>query len=227
VTRAAFLSRRTRLSVVLVISLLRGAGPIMAAGPCSPFEGRPIDAGILMEMRQAAGDRRLYRVDPDLSKVGFCVRHFPFREFRGEFTNIVGGLALPPEPTGHGHALLLIHTSSLQSNEPDMLPLVTGQSFMDTTRYPEILFVGRKLEWLGPVQAHLYGELTLRGRTRPVLFDVEIETLAPEDADEAGHIRLRGRSHVSRFNFDMHGYRLVVSETVQLCLAMELVRWSK
>ena len=77
-----------------------------AIEPCTPFEGGRGDAELLATMRQAAKDGRMYRVDADTSSVGFCVRHFPFQEFRGQFRNIVGGLALPPDPSQYGHALL-------------------------------------------------------------------------------------------------------------------------
>jgi polyisoprenoid-binding protein YceI len=75
------------------------------------------------------------------------------------------------------------------------------------------------------VQAHIYGELTLRGRTRPIIFDVEIDVLDDMEDDRAGRIRLRGTSHVSRFKYDMRSHRFFVSETIQLCLAVELVPW--
>jgi polyisoprenoid-binding protein YceI len=153
------------------------------------------------------------------------VRHFPFQEFRGEFTNIVGGLAFPSDPAQYGQALLLIHTSSLKSDNTALVPLVKGSNFMDTANYPEFLFVGRRVEWLNAVQAHIYGELTLRGRTLPVIFNVEIDVLDDTNGNRADRIRLRGTSHVSRFKFDMRSHRFFVSDTIKLCLAVELVLW--
>lgn len=177
-------------------------------------------------MRQAASEGRLYRIDNAVSRVGFCVRHFPFQEFRGEFSDVVGGLAFPPERTGYGQALLLIQTTSLRSNNRALAPVVRGNNFMDTANYPHILYVGHKFEWLSTLHAHLYGELTVRGRTHPVIFDVDFDV--PEDTPDSWpeRVRLRGLSHVSRFNFDMHSHRLLVSDTVRLCLSVELVRWS-
>ena len=212
-------------SVVFVISLLLATGPAGAGEPCTPFEGGRVDAKILATMREAAREGRLYRVDDAVSKVGFCVRHFPFQEFRGEFTNIVGGLAFPQDPAQYGQALLLIHTSSLKSKSTALMPMVKGHNFMDTANYPEILFVGRRFEWLNAVQAHIYGELTLRGRTRPIIFDVEIDVLDDMEDNPASRIRLRGTSHVSRFKYDMRSHRFFVSETIQLCLAVELLPW--
>ena len=212
-----------RVIPALFVCLL--ANGTAAVEPCTPFEDGRVDAALIAAMRKAASEGRMYRVDPDSSNVGFCVRHFPFQEFRGEFRNLVGGLALPPDPGQYGHALLLIHSASLVSENSDLVPLVIGHSFIDAERYPEILFVGRRFVWLDDRQARIYGELSLHGRTRPVIFNVEIERLADKDTLAGQHIRLQGTTLVNRFQFDMRNYQYFVSEQVKLCLSAELVPW--
>jgi len=212
-----------RVMPALLLCLL--VNPVAAVEPCAPFENGRVDAGLITAMRKAASEGRMYRVDAGNSKVGFCVRHFPFQEFRGEFRNLVGGLALPPDPGQYGHALLLIHSASLISENSNLVPLVIGRSFIDAERYPEILFVGRRFVWLDDRQARIYGELTLRGKTQPVVFDVEIERGAGETPEARRRIRMRGSTQVNRFQFDMNSYQYFVSEQVKLCLAVELVLW--
>jgi len=210
------------ISAVLLCLLANAA---VAVEPCAPFEGGRVDAGLITAMRQAAREGRMYRVDADKSTVGFCVRHFPFQEFRGEFRNLVGGLALPPDPGQYGHALLLIHSASLVSENTALVPLVIGHSFIDAEDYPEILFVGRRFVWLDDRQARIYGELTLRGKTRPVVFNVELERDTEEVPEADRRIRMRGNTQVNRIQFDMNSYQYFVSDTVRLCLAVELVPW--
>ena len=197
----------------------------LAAQPCSPFEGGRVDAELLQLMRDAAEEGRLYRVVPGESKVGFCVQHFPGREFRGEFTNIVGGLVFPPVSAEQGQALLLIHTTSLESENTDLLPLVTGHDFMDTSRYPDILFVGHTAHWQSYTQGHIHGDLTLRGVTQPVIFELAIHPLDSGENNRPARILLRGRGQVNRMDFDMNRFRYFVSETVRLCMSVELVPW--
>ena len=209
------------LSILLAIATYT----VTAGQPCSPFEDGRVDAEILQLMREAASDGRLYRVDPDNSRVGFCVRHFPGQEFRGEFTNIVGGLAFPPALAEDGQALLLIHTTSLISDNTGLLPLVAGHEFMDTSNYPEILFVGHTAHWETRSQGHIHGDLTMRGVKQPVTFELAVRALDIRDDDRPGRILLRGRSEVKRTDFDMRSYRLFVSETVRLCMDVELIRW--
>lgn len=213
------------LRIVLLSTIALVLKSALAAQPCAPFEGGRVDAGLIQLMRQAAENGRLYRVDPGESRVGFCVRHFPGQEFRGEFTNIVGGFVFPPVLGQHGQALLLIHTASLSSDNDVLLPLVTGQQFMDTGRYPDILFVGHTAHWQTALQGHIHGDLTLRGITRPVTFDVQVQALEGSENERPDRILLEGRSQVERREFDMNSYRFFVSETVRLCLAVELLPW--
>jgi polyisoprenoid-binding protein YceI len=224
VTRPSHVTRMLKVAL-FVAAAVPLTSTALAAQPCSPFEGGRVDAELLQLMRDAAEEGRLYRVVPGESKVGFCVRHFPGQEFRGEFTNIVGGLVFPPVSSQQGQALLLVHTASLESEDTSLLPLVTGHDFMDTSRYPDILFVGHTAHWHSYTQGHIHGDLTLRGVTQPVIFELAIHPLENSENDRPARILLRGRSQVNRMDFDMNSYRYFVSETVRLCMSVELVPW--
>jgi polyisoprenoid-binding protein YceI len=205
--------------------LLLATAAAMAGQPCQPFADGRVDAELLEVMRSAAREGRLYRVVPGDSRVGFCVRYFPGQELRGEFTNIVGGLALPSMSNQFGQALLLIHTSTMDISNKGLAPLVKSHEFMDTSRYPEILFVGRAFEWLAPQQGYIYGDLTLRGITQPMVFEVDIDILEEGLGSLPDRILLTGRGQVSRYQFNMRSHRITIDETVRLCLDVEMVPW--
>lgn len=216
----------SRLINLLLSALLWLVATNLNAGePCTPFEARRVDNQLLAEMRDAAHEGRLYRVVPGRARVEFCVRHFPFQEFRGSFTRLVGGLTVPSTLDRHGRALLLVHTTTMESSEPDLDSLVQSHEFMDVLHYPEILFVGRDFEWYSPNRARINGDLTLHGVTQPVTFDTELTVLENDVDDTPRTVFLKGTSEVSRLAFDMRSYRMLVSETVRLCLSVELTRW--
>jgi len=100
---------------------------------------------------------------------------------------------------------------------------VAGHKFIDTSRYPDILFVGHTAHWQTDLQGHVHGDLTLRGVTQPVTFEVVIRTLEYGEGERPARIHLQGRSQVERRNFDMNSHRFFVSEIVRLCLDVELV----
>jgi polyisoprenoid-binding protein YceI len=222
------LSRQQRFSCLqmcLSTLLLLASLAAVAGEPCQAFEGGRVDARMLEVMRRAASEGRLYRVDPGSSRVGFCIRHFPQQEFRGEFTHIVGGLVMPSITQQYGQALLLIHTTTLKASNENLVPLVKSHEFMDTSRYPDMLFQGRAFEWLGPLQGYIYGDLTLKGITQPVVFNVGIEILDEGMGNLPDRIRLQGKGQVNRYQFNMRSHRLMISGTVELCLDVELVPW--
>jgi polyisoprenoid-binding protein YceI len=210
---------------LLFVLLLAGTGSAVAALPCAPFEGGLVNPRLVEVMRSAAREGRLFTVVPGASSVGFCVKQLFGEEFHAETTNIVGGLALPPAPHQYGQALLLIHANSLTANNPDLLPLAQGPRFMDIKRFPQILFIGRAFEWLNPMQGYIYGDLTLHGRTQPVVFMINIEILETGLGDLPTRILLTGKSQVSRRQFNMTSHRLLVSDQVKLCLSVELTAW--
>jgi polyisoprenoid-binding protein YceI len=213
------------LQACLAALLILAVAAAFAGEPCRPFEGGRVNPKLLEVMRSAASEGRLYRVVPGNSRVGFCVRHFPLQEFRGEFTNIVGGLVMPSIGQRYGQALLLIHTSPLDASNEELVPLLRGREFMDTSRYPDILFIGRAFEWLAPLQGYIYGDLTLRGKTQPVVFNVSIDFLEEGLGNLPDRISLKGKGQVNRYQFDMRSRRFTVSETVRLCLDVEMVPW--
>jgi polyisoprenoid-binding protein YceI len=221
-TRAHLLMRmRACLSALLIMAVAAA----VADEPCQSFEDGRVNPKLLEVMRSAASEGRLYRVVPGNSKVGFCVRHFPQQEFRGEFTNLVGGLVMPSIVHRHGQALLLIQTSTLEASNEELAPLVKGREFMDTSRYPDILFIGRAFEWLAPLQGYIYGDLTLRGETQPVVFNVSVDILEEGLGNLPDRIFLKGTGQVNRYQFDMHSRKFTVSKTVRLCLAVEMMPW--
>jgi polyisoprenoid-binding protein YceI len=213
------------LRVCLSALLVFAVATVQAVEPCRPFENGRVDARLLEVMRDAANEGRLYRVVPGNSRVGFCVRHFPGQEFRAEFSNIVGGLVMPSITQPIGEALLLIHTSDLKVSNAELEPLLRGHEFLDTSHYPDILFIGRAFEWLDSLQGYIYGDLTLRGITQPVVFNVSIDILEDGLGNLPDRIFVEGSGQVNRYRFDMRSRRFTVGETVRLCLAVEMVPW--
>jgi polyisoprenoid-binding protein YceI len=132
---------------------------------------------------------------------------------------------MPSAADKNGQALLLVHTSTMETSNEELMPMVIGHEFMDTSRYPEILFVGRAFEWLAPLHGYIYGDLTLHGETRPVKFTVGIDILEEGLGDLPDRIYLHGNGQVNRYQFNMRTRRFTVNETVRLCLDVELVPW--
>jgi polyisoprenoid-binding protein YceI len=147
--------------------------------------------------------------DPDASRAGFEVDLRMLGRVRGRFRQIEG--ELQPDD-GRWRVRVRLDARELDLDGPEWMVRATrSDKFLAVDRHPDIRFVSapfpRDLLRRG---GELEGELRLRGRVRPVRFQVE-----PADCARPGRtcdIRVIGR--VSRRDFGMSAQRLWVRDEV-------------
>ena len=208
------------------LSLAQANDKVVENGLCSPFKDGKVDASLLSTMLDAARDGYLYRIENDTSQVGFCVSS-KFSEVKGHFHDFSGGIALPPTDTAANsdQAMIVINTASLDTDGSLIESLIKGERFFDVEKYPEILFVSREFAWTGKDTATISGDLTVHGVTRPVVFAV---TLTPVKDSANGEKRLvvKAKTTILRSQFGMDNMSQVVSDDVNLCMSVEVVRYT-
>ena len=208
--------------IALTIALLAVIGGAWAEEPdlCEPFMGGRVDESLLATMLSAARDGRLYRIQPDSSQVGFCVDS-KLSRIEGNFTDFRGGMQLDPvQHRGDGQTLVLIRADSLTTKGALIRQLLKGASFFDVEQFPEVLFVSSGIRWTGPDTAVLTGELTLRGITRPISFDVVLTPMDGTRLDQPGRIMVKATATIERADFGMDALDSVVDGDVQLCMTV-------
>ena len=187
---------------------------------CGPFMDGRVDEDLLSGMLSAAEDGSLYRIQPGSSQVGFCVNS-KLSRVEGNFTKFRGGMSLGNSRSNNGQTLVMIRADSLETEGALVRSLLKGESFFDVEHYPDVLFVSTAFEWTGKKTALLKGDLTLRGITRPIVFDV---TLTPADAGKAGkpgRMLVKATATINRAEFGMDALQSVVEGEVQLCMTVE------
>ena len=203
---------------------------------CSPFMDGKVEPSLINAMLDAAQDGNLYRIEDDTSRVGFCVTSM-FNEVKGDFQDVRGGLTLAPTktPSDDGQAMIVINTASLDTKGDMIETLIKGERFFDVEKYPEILFVSRGFEWTGQDTANIVGDLTVHGVTKAVVFAVTltpvkdaagstaIETLS---GSKVNRMLVKATTTIYRSNFGMDGMSKLVSDSVNLCMSVEVVRYS-
>ncbi len=135
---------------------------------------------------------------------------------RGHFKDIHGTLEWDPEDPGSASVTATIDARKLWSGEPDRDAHLKSADFLDVERYPTITFAGSRVELRGPSEARLYGELTIRGVTRPVSLDVRYlgqwQTSWWEDGVDKGPKTRAGFVATTRIN--RHDFGVSWNETL-------------
>ena len=202
------------------------AGLALAEEPelCEPFMDGRVDESLLSSMLSAAEDGHLYRIKPGSSEVGFCVDS-TLRRIEGSFRDFRGGMTLGPGEPNNGQTMVLIRADSLQAEGALVNSILKSDNFFAVEQYPDVLFISSGFRWTGPGTAVLRGDLTLRGITRPITFNVTLTPVATDDAGEAGLIEVRATATIDRANFGMDSLDSVVDGDVQLCMKVEAQKY--
>jgi polyisoprenoid-binding protein YceI len=193
---------------------------------CAPFLHGKVDASRVESMRAAAKGGHLYRIQPDTSRVGFCVDS-KFAVVKAEFKDFQGGMTLwPDHPGDKEQAMVLVKTASLDTDGSMIEYLLKGQRFFDVENYPEILFVSTGFTWSSDTTGTLKGDLTLHGVTRPVTFKVTLFPVKTGGEKPVGKVLVKAGTIIRRSDFGMDTLSRVVDDNVELCMSVEAVRYS-
>ena len=192
---------------------------------CAPFKDGVVDESIVSKMLAAANDGHLYRINPDSSKVGFCVDS-PIGLIKGEFNDFTGGLTfLQENASTNEQALVIVNTASLETKGPFIEGMLKGKKFFDVENFPEMLFVSTGFKWVSETEAVLLGELTLHGVTKAVGFHVVLVD-QPGDDENGQRILVKATTLIHRSEFGLTALSPMVSDSVNLCMSVDAVKYS-
>jgi len=194
---------------------------------CAPFKNSKVDQSLVAMMLTAAEDGGLYLIRSSTSSVGFCANSLIGR-IEAEFTVFQGGISLlASSPTHeHGQTLFRIDTGSLKASDKLLQQLIKSKGFLDVENFPEILFVSTSLTWTSRTEGLLEGLLTLHGTTRPVSFAVKLA--GPDDnplllSDE---VEVKATTTIRPSEFGIDTLPKFVTDSVNLCMRVNAVRYS-
>lgn len=106
-----------------------------------------------------------WTLDPTHSSASFAVRHMAVATFRGHFeqldARLVAGADGPPRLTGS------VRADSIAVKDENLAAHLAAPEFFDAERHPEIRFASTALHRNGD-ELVVDGELTIKGRTRPM-----------------------------------------------------------
>jgi polyisoprenoid-binding protein YceI len=138
-----------------------------------------------------------WSIDPDHSSIGFKVRHMMVSNVKGTFGTFRGIAEVDEKDITRAKITVTIDTASITTGVAKRDEHLRSADFFDTARYPTMSYVSKKVEKSGNDRMKVYGDLTLRGVTKPVVLDVEGPTKAYKDP--WGNIR-RGASATATIN---------------------------
>jgi len=113
--------------------------------------------------------------------------------------------------------------SSINSGNPMRDTHVHGAEFLDVANHPTMSFRSTSISETGPGYA-LAGDLTIKGITMPMTFDVTYNGAAIFPIDQSTHFGFAGAATISRSAFDVSYGVPTISDEVDLVLNLQFIQ---
>ncbi len=114
-----------------------------------------------------------YQIDSAHSQIQFTVRHMMISKVRGWFEKFDGTVALDEQEPSNSTVDVRIDANSINTRDPQRDGHLRSPDFLDAEKYPYLYFKSTKVVVEDKMHAKLYGNLTIKDISRPVVLDVE------------------------------------------------------
>jgi polyisoprenoid-binding protein YceI len=149
---------------------------------------------------------------------------------RGHFGKLTGVVRYDPAKPGETSVEAEVDVSTIDTREAKRDAHLKSPDFFDVEKYPAMTFRSTKLEPAGPGKFKMTGNLTLRGVTRPVVFDLDGVSEPIKDQRGGERMGATATAKINRSDFGMTWNRLLeaggvtVGDEVTIVIDAELTR---
>jgi polyisoprenoid-binding protein YceI len=171
-----------------------------------------------------------WNIDPVHSTAQFKVKHMMISNVKGEFTKITGKLELDEADITKSRVEAFIDATTINTREADRDTHLKSADFLDVEKFPNLSFKSTQISKEGKDKLSVEGDLTMRGVTRKVVFEVEGPSAATKDPWGNTRIGLSATTRVHRKDFGLNWNAvleaggILVGEEVAISLDVEFIK---
>jgi len=165
----------------------------------------------------AAAAQRKWRIDPAQTSVGFVVDGIGWPQTKGRFREFDGRIAIDFDHPEASHVFFRVAAKSVDVGSPSFDDYLRTDAFFDAANFPTITFESTEVQKVDSRHARVTGNLTLRGVTRPLTIDVEVEGAA----SASSRLGFRATGTIHRMAFNMNAGFPAISNDVALVVTTQ------
>ncbi|MFM7536236.1 MAG: YceI family protein [Acidimicrobiales bacterium] len=168
-----------------------------------------------------------WNVDAAHSRVGFTVRHLMVSKVRGSFTTFSGAVTVGEDKLASS-VVAEVQMASIATGDDNRDNHLRTGDFFDVAAHPTMTFRSTGITADGGDYV-LAGELTIKGITKPVTFELEFEGVSPDPwggtrAGFSAETEISRKEWGLEYNAVLETGGVVISDKVKLELDIQVVK---
>lgn len=177
-----------RIALIVGLTSLALTGLALAGGETTNPKSAPAGA---------------YQVETRHTQVLFAISHLGITDYYGRFERVSGSLNYNPGAPEKSSVSVSIETASANVPSEELTRVLAGVDVFDSTAFPTATFKSTSIQRTGPSTGKMSGDLTIRGITKPVTFDVTFNGGLPAPMGAAYDIGFHATATIKRSDFGM------------------------
>ena len=153
-----------------------------------------------------------YTLDKTHAALLVRISHFGVSSYVGRFNDFDAVLDFDADNPTAAKMSMVVQTASLDVNNEDFAKTLTGDEWLDSGAHPEAIFVLDNVVVTGGNTGRASGQLTLRGITQPVTFDVEFLAGLTNPLTRKYTVGFEARGEIKRSDYGINKYLSIAGD---------------
>jgi len=171
-----------------------------------------------------------WNIDPTHSSAQFKVKHMMISNVKGEFTAVTGSLKHDGDDPANSYVEARIDAGTINTRDAQRDAHLKSPDFFHVEEHPALTFKSTRISKKADGELAVTGNLTIRGVTRPVTFEVEGPTAPAKDPWGNTRVGLSASTRINRKDFGLTWNAaletggILVGDEVTITLDVEFIK---
>jgi polyisoprenoid-binding protein YceI len=171
-----------------------------------------------------------WNIDPTHSVAEFKVKHMMISNVKGQFAKVSGTLTLDESEITKSRVEASIEASSIETRDAQRDGHLKSADFFDVEKFPTLSFKSTRIVAAKAGELAVSGDLTIRGVTRNVTFNVEGPTSPAKDPWGNTRVAVSATTKINRKDFGLTWNAaletggILVGEEITITLDVQFVK---
>ena len=171
-----------------------------------------------------------WTIDPAHSRASFSVRHFGISNIRGDFGNVTGTITYDGKDVAKAKVNATISVASISTRVGPRDEHLKTADFFDAAKHPNMTFVSTSITPKGNGKYSMIGNLTMRGTTKQVTFELDSPSAPLVRKGEATRVGASATGRINRKDFGINYHQVLdngalgVGDDVDIVLDVEMIQ---